>query len=309
VRLDHRALVLPLGVLATLALLACSGLLPVGVALITVISLPAAHAHMRQGVMAGGGVVLLTAGTLVLVTGPQGALEYLALFGLLSFLLPLFLRRGMAWDHAAGFTTAILVVIGGLVLASLHFGAGVDVQQAVRSYVDIQMQQTQALMQKGNADAEKAVLIENLIRQVGEFFQRTWPAVTSIGFAGLSLVTLFGLNLLGRGKYPLPGKPFHLWKLPEALIWVLIASGAGMVLAKGIVETAACNVLLVVLAAYFLQGLSILNHFFKKNGVPPVLRTLGYVLVVTLNPLPVIVTGMGVFDMWVDFRKPRKNKD
>jgi uncharacterized protein YybS (DUF2232 family) len=201
------------------------------------------------------------------------------------------------------------VVIGGLVLASLHFGAGVDVQQAVRSYVDIQMQQTQALMQKGNADAEKAVLIEKLIRQVGEFFQRTWPAVTSIGFAGLSLVTLFGLNLLGRGKYPLPGNPFHLWKLPEALIWILIASGAGMVLAKGIVETAACNVLLVVLAAYFLQGLSILNHFFKKNGVPPVLRTLGYVLVVTLNPLPVIVTGMGVFDMWVDFRKPRKNKD
>jgi hypothetical protein len=28
-----------------------------------------------------------------------------------------------------------------------------------------------------------------------------------------------------------------------------------------------------------------------------------------VSPLPMIVTGVGIFDLWADFRKPRLNKD
>jgi uncharacterized protein YybS (DUF2232 family) len=70
----------------------------------------------------------------------------------------------------------------------------------------------------------------------------------------------------------------------------------------------ALNLLTVLLPIYFLQGLAIVNHFFRKKGVSPLLQTLGYLLIAVLNPFPLIVTGVGIFDLWADFRKPRKKR-
>jgi hypothetical protein len=52
------------------------------------------------------------------------------------------------------------------------------------------------------------------------------------------------------------------------------------------------------------------TFFFWKKKFGPWFRALGYVLIVTINPLPLLVIGIGVFDLWIDFRKPRiKKKD
>jgi len=67
----------------------------------------------------------------------------------------------------------------------------------------------------------------------------------------------------------------------------------------------ALNILTIVLPIYFLHGLAIVSFFFRKKNLPPVFKVLGYVLIMVLNPLPLIVTGFGVFDLWADFRKPK----
>jgi hypothetical protein len=302
--------VMPLGgVLATLALLGCAGLLPLGVAAVLILPLPAAYVHMRQGAVAGGAVVLLTTGVLWGAAGHMAGLGYLLQFGFLSFLLPYFLWRGISWDRSVGLTLAVLLAFCGLVLAGLASVEEVDAGAVVGRFLQAQTEQALALGRKAQLTGDQAAQFEALVRQAASFLQRAYPAVVAIGLGGLMLITVFGLNLLARDDYRLPGSPFHLWKLPEMLIWWLIGAGALTLLPRGIVAVAGFNLLLVVLAAYFLQGLAIVGHFFRKKGLPPVLRTVGYILVVTLNPLPVVVTGLGVFDLWIDFRKPRKNQD
>jgi hypothetical protein len=38
------------------------------------------------------------------------------------------------------------------------------------------------------------------------------------------------------------------------------------------------------------------------------MRGLGYLLLLVINPFQLLVAGIGVFDLWVDFRKPRIKK-
>jgi uncharacterized protein YybS (DUF2232 family) len=66
------------------------------------------------------------------------------------------------------------------------------------------------------------------------------------------------------------------------------------------------NLLAVLLPLYFLQGLSVVSSFLQRKTYPPVLKGMIYLMVFILNPLPLIITGVGVFDLWVDFRRPRK---
>lgn len=304
-----RTVLVTAGVLFTLGLLACAQMLPLGVAAVLAIPLPAAYVHMREGAVEGAGVVLLSALGLALFAGYNEAAGYLVQFGVLSFLLPMFLRRGLAWDHSVGLTLAIVLAGGSLMLAGIASIEGLEISTVVQNYLQNEGRQALSLGQNANLNTEQAVQFQALIEQATAFLQKAYPAVTAIGFGSLLLLTLYGLQRLSHDRYQIPGTPFHLWKLPEVAIWGLILGGLGVLFGQGIFETVALNLLLILLAGYFLQGLAIVGDFFRKKGVPPVLRTLGYVLVVTLNPLPVIVTGLGVFDLWVDFRKPRKTKD
>jgi uncharacterized protein YybS (DUF2232 family) len=70
-------------------------------------------------------------------------------------------------------------------------------------------------------------------------------------------------------------------------------------------QTIALNLLTVSLPLYFMQGLAIVRYFFRRRNVPGFIQGISYILILLLNPLPLVVTGFGIFDLWADFRKPR----
>ena len=104
----------------------------------------------------------------------------------------------------------------------------------------------------------------------------------------------------------MPGRAFPEWKSPEWLVWILIASGFLVAFGEGIAGTFALNLLVILLPVYFLQGLAVIDCFFRRKAFSPIIRTVGYLLVTLVNPLPMVVTGIGVFDLWADFRKPKE---
>jgi uncharacterized protein YybS (DUF2232 family) len=92
------------------------------------------------------------------------------------------------------------------------------------------------------------------------------------------------------------------------LVWLLILGGFGAFFAQGLAFQVAVNLLTVTIPVYFLQGIAVVAHFFQRKRVTPALRVLGYMLMVIVNPLPAIITGIGIFDLWVDFRNPKIKK-
>lgn len=92
------------------------------------------------------------------------------------------------------------------------------------------------------------------------------------------------------------------WRAPDRVIWLLIAGGFAMFLPHPTVAAAAANLFAVTLACYFCQGLAIVSYFFQRYGLPRGLRAATYVVIAFQHIAAALVVGLGVFDLWGDFR-------
>jgi len=96
------------------------------------------------------------------------------------------------------------------------------------------------------------------------------------------------------------------WSAPEALIWPVI--GSGVIVALGRPEWLfrfGLNLLIVFLVPFLFHGLAIASFYLKKFRVPRWLRTLIYVLSF-VQLWFVVFLFLGLFDMWLDFRRLKK---
>lgn len=293
-------------ILATVILYAGSGLLgPAGMLGILLVPLPAAYLHLRYGRISGGVVVGVSTVVLAIMLSAAAAFQYLLLFGIGSWLLPYLISRGLRWDLAwAG--TLLAEVLGAIPL--LTFWAlkhGESLTGQVRSYIDQEISKALAFYQQADVSAQQ---VEEL-RKGGQFLlevvPRLYPGliVASLGISLLVLLAL--LARVTRNQIEIPGPSFQQWKTPEPLVWVVIAAGFTAFSPWQQLQTVALNMLVVLLPLYFMQGMAVVSCFLARKGAPGFIKGLVYVLLVFINPLPMVVIGVGLFDLWADFRKPK----
>ncbi len=295
-----------IGTLLTLLLQLAAGLLgPFGLLFNFFVPFPAAFTGMRRGAALAGGVVMLTAAALLGMGEAAGAAVYFLQFGLGSWMLPLLLRRRWPWDRTVAAILLTLTVVSGLTLTAFAATHQEPVGAVVERYLQGERARAMAIYRQAGASPEQESELQTITEQVASFLVRAWPGLGVVGTGVLLLLTLFFLAIAAKERYTVPGPSFRLWKAPENLVWLLIAAGAAQLLSGGVLKQTGLNVLLVIMPVYFLQGLAIVHYYFRKRNVSPLFSSLSYLMITVLNPLPLVVTGVGVFDLWVDFRKPR----
>lgn len=298
------------GTVLTLALQWAAAVLgPWGFFANLLVPLPAAYSQMRCGTAAGVGIVGLSAAILFGSGSSGGAIAYLIQFGIASFVLPLLLRRGYAWGRAVAATLAGVAIAAAVTLGGFALQRGEAIDELVAGYVQAEVDAALSLSEEAELPPEQQAEFASVAKRMGDFLLQAWPALAIVATGAVLLLTVFMLKALSAGYYEVPGLPFRFWSVPDALIWPLILAGFGMVFAEGAPRLAALNLLVILVPVYFLQGMAIVTFYFERKSVPPFFRGLGYLLAVFLNPLPLIVTGIGVFDLWADFRKPRTRKN
>lgn len=302
-----------LGALASYLLFGVAGALGVGAVLVNLFTpLPAAVLGMRLGPVWALVTVVLTAVAVLATSGVSACWLFALQFGLPAVLLPWLLTREVAWDRALALTLGLMLGLGVLGLAGFAASSGQSAFDLVGSLVDKEIRQAVAMMEQFSTGADQTPAEVEAYRQVvagmGELMRRIYPGMLVVVGGALQLTTLGLLAVLLRPRI-LPGPVFARWRAPEQLIWALIAAGFAAMLGNGAVQTVALNLLVVLLPVYFLQGLAVFEYFFTRRGISWLWRGLSYLLLLLINPLPLIVTGVGVFDLWVDFRKKRINND
>ena len=116
--------------------------------------------------------------------------------------------------------------------------------------------------------------------------------------------TLMGNRILFKTGIILPQlSALCEWRAPGWLVWFFIAGGALSLLAQTNIRLWGLNVFLVVSAIYLLQGLAIVSFFFQYKNIPFFFRWLGYFLIAIQQILMIAIAAIGLFDIWVDFRK------
>jgi hypothetical protein len=266
---------------------------------------------MRYGTPWAAAAVALTVLAVLATAGGAALLLYLVQFGLPALLLPWLLNRGVAWDRTVVTTLGLVLVLGGVVLSGYAAASGQSALAFLDAQISREIDQTVTLMGDfagTEQSADEAAAYREMVASMAAFMHRAYPGMLVVVGAALQLLTVGLLILLVRPR-ALPGPVFAEWRAPELMIWPLIAAGFGVFLATGAAQTVALNLLVVLLPPYFLQGLAVVECFLGRRGWSPLLRGCTYLLLLVINPLPVIVTSVGVFDLWADFRKPRLNKE
>jgi len=301
-----------LGAGAGYLLFGVAGGLGAGAVLVNLFTpLPAAMLGMRFGPAWGAVTVGLTAVMVVASSGGASMLLYLVQFGLPAMLIPWLLTRGVHWDRTIFVTLGLMLALGVVILIGVTSGSGASPTEFVDAQIDKEIEQAVTLMERlAGADPapEESEAFREMIARMSDLMHRGYPGMLVVVCAVLQLVTVGLLALLARPK-TLPGPSLARWRSPELLVWALIAALFAVLFASGTLQTVAINVLIIILPVYFLQGLAVVEHFLARTRLSTPLRAFSYLMLLLVNPLPVIVTGVGVFDLWADFRKPRLKKD
>jgi len=281
---------------------------PLGAFLNFLTPLPAAYLGMRFGFRSAVILVTVTCLLLLQLGTAYTLMAYLGLFGLGSLLLPFFLHRNLAWDKAilyaaggaAGLTAVMMlatVLINNVSLPGI-------IDQVVQSEVDSAMQ----VYQNARLSAEQLKDMQQVVQGMGEFVKRSFYGIYLATLIAIQALTLLLLQRVKVNGNAIRGPSFARWRTPPHLIWVLIAGGFLQLVPVEMAATAGWNILLVMLPLYFFQGLAVVHHFLRRKNYPRSVKSMLYLLMLIVNPLPIIITSVGVFDLWIDFRRPRQKQ-
>lgn len=291
--------------LSAVLLLAAAYSGPMGAFMHMFLAVPVVLAGFCAGITAASGVVLVSAAVQYAAAGEAALILYVLQFGLPGMVLVLALRNGIGWPRAV--VRAVVVGAGLLVAmaAYIAYTSDTSISALVADYIDAEMQQVQNVYAEAGLEQAQLNELMSVVENTAEFLKRAYAGITVAALGLVYLVTVMLLYVFGRGKFNLPGVDFHYFKVAEPLIWVLIAAGFSLLFPVKAVQDIALNVLTVLLPVYFVHGISIVAFYFRKKAFSLLARIFAYTIMLVINPLPLIVTALGVFDLWFDFRKPR----
>ncbi|MCK4501496.1 MAG: DUF2232 domain-containing protein, partial [Desulfuromonadales bacterium] len=233
---------------------------------------------------------------------------YISIFGVGSLLLPLFLRQRKNWDRAVLYATigsAIVTILMFMIVVNV---SGVNLQVLIDQMIQAEVDQAMQIYRDAGFDESQLHNMQQVIDGMAGFITNSFYGLYLASILVIHTSCLLLLQRLKGSLYQITGTPFVRWRLPSGLIWGLISAGALLLLPVEAVSLVGQNLLVVLLPLYFLQGMAVVSNYLQKKTYPPVVKGLIYLLLLILNPLPVIITCVGVFDLWIDFRRPRQKK-
>ncbi|MGH7887469.1 MAG: DUF2232 domain-containing protein [Candidatus Binatia bacterium] len=284
------------------------GLPPLGVVLLPFVAQPVLLFGYKYGSAGGLAVLGVATLTLIIFAGEELGFMY-GIFAVMAAMLFTLLGRIRAIDHlVAGVAAVMLALTAGL--SYYFFGSWAAMYRDIRQGMSQQMETAIQMQEKMGFAQDGVALLKERMAQIVDMILQLLPALLLLSFALIVLINILYL----RRRFPARRAEWlaieHLreWKSPEALVWGLIVCGFSVFLPTlGFVQVIALNLLVVIGAYYFAQGLAVIGFFFHKNKVPRFLRGLTYVLIVFQQIFTLLVVGLGLFDLWGNFRRLGKD--
>jgi uncharacterized protein YybS (DUF2232 family) len=256
----------------------------------------------NPGILIPGGSLLL----IILVLGGISVdLLYFSGLLILGFSLSEFFEKKLSVETTVLGTCGIVLLSGLIGLMAFSASAGQSLVAFVSAHVAHNLELTLALYQKLGVSQDAITVVSNSMDQIRFVMVRIMPALTIMSTLFVCWLNLIAAKQVLTGRalpYPDFG-PLNHWRAPEQIIWLLIGSGLTMLLPSQGIKLVGVNTLLVILTIYFFQGMAIVSFFFEKKKMPRPFRIMLYTLIALQQVLLLVVIALGVFDLWLDFRK------
>jgi len=295
------------GTAITLFIFAVTSYLPIlGFFCALFIPLPTLFYRSKLGRQVG---IIVPAAALLVMAAVMGGIAVDLVFFLelllLGFMLGEFLAMNLSVEKTILYTCASVLLSGllGLVLYSNVSNTGITL--LVSEYIAMNLEMTMALYESMGVSEESLVQLSNSLEQIQYILVRIVPAMvigSTLFIAWINLL-LAKRILTTKGMFFPDFGALNHWKAPDALIWVLIACGGLLLIPGTSLKMLGLNGLLILFIVYFLQGIAVVSYYFEKKRFPRALRLFLYTLIAVQQFILLLVIGLGIFDMWLNFRK------
>ena len=269
---------------------------------------PLGFIFLQRGKQVALVLMSLIFGVLWFLVGQDQALLFMAEYAVMALVLGEMIQGRYPGDWCIGVSSVVSAGVSIILLVALLGNQETTVQdffeKQIRAHF-VQSIETFESVEKNKAEiAELKAFVD---KTVGGFAS-AYPAFVFVGslisaianYALLRIVwgRIYSSELFSEGT-------FSEWICPENFIWGFIAASAAWFLGHGIIADVGLNLFIVVFVIYFAQGMSIMVHFLKARKVP-IFLWLFLFIIIFAQPLFIgLIAGMGVFDIWADFRKIR----
>jgi uncharacterized protein YybS (DUF2232 family) len=276
---------------------------------ITVLApVPLLFVYLRHGRRAGLMLLALLFGALAAFQGGGQALQFLGGDAVMAVLIAETVLMGLAFDKsillgALGSALVSLALL--LAVFSGEEGSPVDFFQ---KEIEKRSSESIATMKSMGESQETLDALQAYTEENSRTLASAYPVFVFFGalvstILNYTVVRWLWRRLFGAGLFS-PAR-FSEWIFPEQFVWGVIASGGLFFFGEGALGLVGMNVFFVLLAVYFFQGLAVAVYFLSARKVP-VFIWVALLIMVLLQPLLVgLVAGVGLFDIWADFRKLR----
>ncbi len=298
-----------LALTATVLLFLSGMMIPAaGIILLPLVPQPVLLFGVRHGLNWGVGLLVAATITVLVFTGAELAFIY-GVFAFIAGLLLALLQQQRSIEFLVAGVAAISCAV--VIVLLLHaYGSWAAVVEGLRESLSENLAAAIRTQEKMGFARDSVDLLKERGPEIIEMILQLLP---SLLFISLGIVALINVGLLCR-RFPerrsdwLAGNDLREWKTPESLVWALIVCGFVLFIpGMGALRPFAINVLLVLAACYFAQGLAVVAYLFQKNNVPRFLRALTYTLIFFQQIFTLMVVGLGLFDLWGDFRRLGKD--
>jgi uncharacterized protein YybS (DUF2232 family) len=295
------------GVMVTLAIFAMSVFMPiVGFLFSIFIPLPVMFYRTKLGRRNGLLVPLVAIALMSLVFGGV-TMDMLFFSGLmvLGFAMSEMFEKSISVEMTVLATCAI--VLGAALIGILFYSlaANTGIVAMMTAYVATNLALSLELYKGMGMPQETIDAISGSLDQIQYVMVRILPSLATAATLFVAWTNLIAARPImqrsGLG-YPDFGRLNH-WRSPDLLIWGVIGCGLIILIPDTGIRLVGINGLLVLLTVYFIQGIAIVSFYFEKKKLPRTIRVVLYTMIAIQQFFLLLVVCLGLFDMWIDFRK------
>jgi uncharacterized protein YybS (DUF2232 family) len=293
---------------SSLAFLAASLIPLLGAFFFILTPLPTIYYYSKTGRIQGFAILVISlflVAIVLTISGSLANLPFLSMTGLLGLFLSEIFRRNYSIERTVIYPVTAVLMLWCSFIVIQSLSAGEEPWRLVEDYIGKNIQESIQFYAQLDIPAEQIDFLKENFKQITNFFASIFPAIVLVSASFIVWLNILAAKeIFARtGMWRPDFGDLSSWKAPEGLIWLLIAAGGLLLVPVSLVRIISLNLVIVCMFTYLLQGLSIISFLFKTKNVHRSFRILFYFLIFAQQYLILLLVAVGVFDLWVNFRK------
>lgn len=270
---------------------------------------PLYFAFALMGIKGGATIAALSSIVVFVTAGAGQAFVYLSFCGMMAGALAVSRERLFSLEKTLAAMVIPAFIAGSLLYLASPVAEGKGAFELGAGWGDPLIASLIESNRDINSDPAVADWLEANRAQLGSLLSGVFPSLVLMSLLMVAAANIVITRIISLKTGVGGASESHKlseWKTPDWMVWGVVVPGFGILFAgDGPLGFASVNVLLITMALFMIQGVAIIHHWFSRNNASVVLRAVGYFVIFSHPFFMLLASGLGLMEVWVDFRKDK----